>query len=126
RNRFHTMRVPSFPGAELLTFWGGRQFGFDGFEHNPVEYAASVRCPALFLHGENDPRARMEEGQHVYESVPGEKRIVIFKNAGHEPIITSYPVEWRNAVKDILIRAENAAPPRAQPAAPAGLFVRNQ
>ena len=51
RNRFKLMHVPSFPGAELLVFWGGRQAGFDGFSLNPVEYATSIRCPTLFLHG---------------------------------------------------------------------------
>jgi hypothetical protein len=44
-----------FP-AELLVFWGGRQFGFNGFAHNPIRYAQALRCPALFQHGSKDNR----------------------------------------------------------------------
>jgi dipeptidyl aminopeptidase/acylaminoacyl peptidase len=73
RNRFKLMGVPSFPCAELLVFWGGRQFGFNGFKHNPVDYAASVRCPILFLHGTADSRAHLAEARHVYDAVPGPK-----------------------------------------------------
>jgi hypothetical protein len=51
RHRFRAMQVPAFPSAELLVFWGGRQWGFDGFEHNPSGYAASVHCPTLLMHG---------------------------------------------------------------------------
>lgn len=45
RNRFDAMGVPSFPNAELLTFWGGRRFGFDGFAHDPVDYAHRWNAP---------------------------------------------------------------------------------
>jgi hypothetical protein len=56
RHRFHAMGIPAFPSAQLLVFWGGRQWGFDGFAHNPVQYAASLNCPSLFMHGANDPK----------------------------------------------------------------------
>ncbi|NBV24691.1 MAG: alpha/beta hydrolase [Proteobacteria bacterium] len=61
RHRFHAMRVPSWPMAELLLFWRGWQGGFDCFQHNPVDYAASVNCPTLLMHGQNDPRAHVPE-----------------------------------------------------------------
>jgi pimeloyl-ACP methyl ester carboxylesterase len=83
RNRFRIMGVPSFPGAELLVFWGGRQAGFNGFSLNPVDYAASVRCPILFLHGAADPRARIEEARSVFATVPGWKRFKEFPGIGH-------------------------------------------
>jgi hypothetical protein len=51
------MNVPSFPAAQLLVFWGGVQAGFNGFSHRPAEYAKSVSCPVLFLHGEDDTSA---------------------------------------------------------------------
>jgi uncharacterized protein len=70
RNRFAAMRVPSFPGAQVLMFWGGRQWNFNAFEHNPLDYAAVVEVPALFLHGENDPRARLQEGRRCSRLSP--------------------------------------------------------
>jgi uncharacterized protein len=74
RHRFEAMGVPSFPSAELLVFWGGRQAGFNGFAHNPVQYAASVTCPILFLHGATDARAHIEEARRVFAAVPAPKR----------------------------------------------------
>lgn len=109
RNRFHAMRIPSWPSAELLVFWGGRQWGFDGFSHNPISYASSVDCPVLFMHGRDDPRARLEEGRRVFEAVAGEKEFVTFDKTGHESYMTTHPAEWRRAVDSVIKRAVNNA-----------------
>lgn len=95
RNRFASMRIPSFPGAELLVFWGGRQWGFNGFRHNPVDYASSVRCPILFMHGRDDPRARIEEGRRVFDAVPGRKDFVAFDSPGMSPPNVARTSTWR-------------------------------
>lgn len=39
QNRFRIMRLPSFPCAQLLLFWGGVQQGYNGFRYNPADYA---------------------------------------------------------------------------------------
>ena len=109
RHRFEAMGVPSFPSAQLLVFWGGRQAGFDGFAHNPVQYAAGVRCPILFLHGTADPRARLEEGRRVFEAVSAPKRFKEFPNLGHEPSVTRFPAEWKETVGKFLQDAANNA-----------------
>lgn len=102
RNRFHTMGIPSFPSAELLVFWGGRQWGFNGFMHNPVDYVSSLRCLALFMHGTDDPRATISQGRHVFAAVQSPKIFESFKHAGHEPYISTHPVQWRKAVEAFL------------------------
>src|SRR5205823_6308378 len=66
-HRFGAMGVPAFPLARLLVFWGGVQNGFDAFAHDPVAYAASVKCPALLMHGAHDVRVRPEEAEAVYD-----------------------------------------------------------
>ncbi len=106
RNRFSAMGLPAFPAAELLVFWGGRQFGFNGFRHNPVEYARSLACPALFLHGEFDPRATADEGSAVYAAAAGPKELVIFDRAGHEPYLSIEPGRWREAAGRFLAGLE--------------------
>ncbi|MDB5346889.1 MAG: hypothetical protein JWP89_5266 [Schlesneria sp.] len=63
-NRFRLMRLPAYPAANLLIFWGGICTGFNSGEHNPVEYAHSCHCPTLFLHGENDPNATLQEARN--------------------------------------------------------------
>jgi pimeloyl-ACP methyl ester carboxylesterase len=98
RNRFKKMQLPSFPSAELLVFWGGKHTGFNAFSHNPVDYARSVRCPILFMHGSNDERATIDEGRRVYCAVPGMKEFKEFSSAGHEAYASSFPDEWKNTV----------------------------
>ena len=102
RNRCRTMGIPPSPCSELLVFWGGNQFGFDGFAHNPVEYAASVSCPALVMHGENDPRARLNEAHAVFDAMRGPKQFKEFPAVGHESYVASYPSEWRVTVSHFL------------------------
>jgi pimeloyl-ACP methyl ester carboxylesterase len=102
RNRFAVMHVPSFPNAELLVFWGGRQFGFNAFRHNPREYACAVDCPALFLQGAADSRARMQDAYRVYQAVPAPKEFHTFPATGHEAYVTRYPEDWNNTVRRFL------------------------
>jgi pimeloyl-ACP methyl ester carboxylesterase len=101
RNRFDSMGVPSFPSAELLVFWGGVQNRFNGFAHKPVVYAKSLTCPALFMQGAGDPRARIEDAQRVFASVLGPKQFKVF-HAGHESYAARFPSEWRTAVESFM------------------------
>jgi alpha-beta hydrolase superfamily lysophospholipase len=102
KNRFRLMGLPSFPSAQLLIFWGGWQAGFNGFKHNPMDYAVSVRCPCLFLHGANDPRAKIEDACHVFAAVPGEKTFKEFPDIAHQSVLAAFPVEWKNTVSRFL------------------------
>lgn len=110
RNRFRLMGVPSFPAAELLVFWGGRQFGFSAFAHNPAIYAAKVKCPALFLHGTADSRARIDEARRVYAAVPGLKQFEEFPGLAHEPASQRFPDQWRRSVTQFLAELQTASP----------------
>jgi uncharacterized protein len=102
RHRFEIAGVPSFPAADLLVLWGGFQAGFNGFRHNPVDYAGSVSCPILFLHGTADPRARLEEAREVFAAVPGAKQFHEFAGAGHEAGVVRFRGEWTEIVGQFL------------------------
>ncbi|HEY3966185.1 MAG TPA: alpha/beta hydrolase [Planctomycetaceae bacterium] len=97
-NRFSAMNLPSFPMARLLVFWGGVQLGMNGFDHNPVEYAARVKCPTLLLHGERDVRVTVPEIRSIYDCLAGEKELVLFPDAGHESYLEVDSERWRKAV----------------------------
>ncbi len=107
QHRFEAMKIPSFPCAQLLIFWGGRQIGFNGFSHNPMDYAAAVNCPALFLHGTLDPRAHIEEARRVFEAVPSFKRFAEFPDCGHEAAAKRFPEKWKDAVGPFLKETED-------------------
>jgi dipeptidyl aminopeptidase/acylaminoacyl peptidase len=105
RNRFHAMRVPAFPAAELLVFWGGRSFGFNGFHHKPVDDAKRVRCPVLAMHGTDDPRATLPEGRRVFDAIPGtNKTFIVFEKSGHESYYSTHPEQWKAAADTWLRR----------------------
>jgi uncharacterized protein len=110
RHRFGAMKLPTFPGAELLVFWGGCQFGFNGFANNPVDFAPSVRCPILFLHGAIDPNARLEEARQVYDAVPGQKWFKEFPGVGHAPIVGRFRQQWKDDVSQFLTTAGILSP----------------
>jgi alpha-beta hydrolase superfamily lysophospholipase len=101
-NRFHSMGLPAFPSAELLVFWGSLQHGFDGFQHNPVEYARWVKCPTLFMYGNQDPRVTPEQSIAIYEQLGGPKELVSFPGAGHTSLIAAAPQEWKAHVGKFL------------------------
>ena len=102
RNRFAALGVPSFPGAQLLVFWGGRRLGFDGFAHNPAEYAAHVNCPALVLAGSADTRATTHQVREVFDRLNGPKRIRTFEGAGHESFRARDTEAWDREVREFL------------------------
>jgi alpha-beta hydrolase superfamily lysophospholipase len=104
RNRFKTMGVPSFPSAELLVLWGGAQAGFNGFAHRPVDYAARLSCPALFMHGGEDARVSVVEARRVFDAAPEPKAFKVFANVGHESLAAKQPGEWRAAVAPFLMQ----------------------
>jgi hypothetical protein len=109
RHRFGAMGLPSWPGAELLVFWGGRQHGFDGFAHNPADDAAAVRCPALVLHGSADPRAPTDGVRRVFDRLPGPKRLVTADGAGHVSLARSDPKRWEAELGEFLSEVGKSA-----------------
>ena len=102
RNRFDAMGAPSFPSAECLLFWAGVQNRFNAFDHNPADYASSVACPTLVLHGSDDTRARVEEGQRVFDALPEPKRLHVFEDLGHVNFATHRPEEWDSVIEKFL------------------------
>jgi pimeloyl-ACP methyl ester carboxylesterase len=105
-NRFASMGLPAFPAVHLLIFWGGVQEGFNGFRHNPVEYARDVPCPVLLLHGAKDTRVTREQAESIFRNFPGEKEFVVFPNAGHESYLGAAPAKWTESVSRFLERQQ--------------------
>lgn len=95
-NRFHAMKIPSFPNAQLLVLWGGVQFGFNGFTLNPVDYARAVDCPTLFFHGTGDPRATRREAERVRDAIPHRSAtFVTFPSSTHDDIAFHHRALWQ-------------------------------
>jgi alpha-beta hydrolase superfamily lysophospholipase len=100
--RFRAYGLPSFPAARLMVFWGGVQLGYNGFAHNPVEYAAAVDCPVLLLHGRNDIRVTCEQVEAIYQNLRGRKHLHTFEGLGHESYVAPRREEWKRCVERFL------------------------
>jgi alpha-beta hydrolase superfamily lysophospholipase len=103
-NRFNSMGVPAWGLADLLVFWGGRQHSFDGFAHNPVDYARGVRAPTLLLLGNRDERVLMPEGRAIFEALPAPKQFEVFDGLGHQSLLRGNPDQWIRLVSAFLAR----------------------
>ncbi|MDC3378826.1 alpha/beta fold hydrolase [Planctomycetota bacterium] len=106
RNRFALMGAPSFPAADVLVFWGSVRRDMDGFAHNPVDYARTVTCPTLVLHGALDDRVSVSEVTAVHAAVASERKwLHVFPDLGHESYVAARPEAWGARVSEFLATA---------------------
>lgn len=94
--------VPAWPLAEGIVFWGGLQVGVNGFDLNPVEYAATVRAPTLLLHGGRDPWVTTADSDAILARLAGPRHLARFPAARHESLVVADPAPWRAAVATFL------------------------
>jgi uncharacterized protein len=102
KNRFRMIGVPACPMAHLLVFWGGAQNGFNGFSHNPTDYAKDITTPTLLLYGKKDDRVTVEETKEIFAHLAGPKQLVTYPLAGHENYLTKYGAQWTADVAQFL------------------------
>jgi hypothetical protein len=92
--RFDNMKVPSFPMAGLLVFWGGVQNNFWAFDHEPTQYAKKINCPVLLLYGEKDTNVSRKEIDDIFANLKGQKQLKTYPLAGHENFLLQYKQQW--------------------------------
>jgi alpha-beta hydrolase superfamily lysophospholipase len=70
--------------------------------------------PVLLLAGSADTRARPEEARDLHSRVASHGRLVFFEGAGHEALLESDPVLYRESVEQLLreATASHSAEPR--------------
>jgi alpha-beta hydrolase superfamily lysophospholipase len=105
-NRFRTLGVPTLGLVDLFLFWGGEQQGFNGFAHNPVEYAAHVNVPTVLMLGSRDDRVLMPEGRAIFDALAGEKQFEVFEGLRHESLVRGNHDQWVRVVSAFLARFE--------------------
>jgi uncharacterized protein len=103
-NRFRVMGLPCFPLARLLVFWGGWQYGFNGFALNPAEYASSVHCPVLVFQGGCDSRVTTAQARRLFSKLAAPKQFELFEKSGHGGFLTDDFERWDKAVSRFLAR----------------------
>ena len=114
RHRFTSYGLPSFPLADMLVYWGGRQQGFDARRFNPSESAARIDRPTLLMNGEADPWVQPDEARAIFERLQGRKTLKLFEGVGHDSCLRSRPDEWKRIVSGFLDETLGVPAARAQ------------
>lgn len=102
RGRIRDMKLPPSPISEVVLFWGGAQHGFNGFVHNPEDYAKRVHCPTLLLHGQRDRWTTASAVESILHNLQGPKALVMFPQAGHELLMGVDQATWSGAIDRFL------------------------
>jgi len=98
QTRFELMKLPSFPMANLIVFWGGIINKFNAFSHNPIDYAKKIKTPTLLFYGDKDERVSFHEIKSIYNNLLGKKEIRIYNNANHNNIMECNKERWKQDV----------------------------
>ncbi len=101
-NRCGLLGLPRIPFAPAVVFWAGVQHGFNGFAHNPVEYARSVRCPTLLLQGAQDDLVGLGHARRIAGALGERGTFQVFPEAGHAFLAVRSAGRWRTSVKGFL------------------------
>ncbi|RYY13343.1 MAG: alpha/beta hydrolase [Cytophagaceae bacterium] len=102
RNRFHSMRVPAFPLADMLVFWGGVQNGFWAYSLQGEEFARRIQTPTLLLWGTADAKVTRAETDAIFANLAGPKQRLDFAGSEHEPYWLKHPQAWQEALAGFL------------------------
>jgi hypothetical protein len=101
-NNFSLVHLPSFPLAQGMTFWVGVQQGFDGFRHNPSDYARRIESPTLIIQGEWDDVVGRSHVREVAEALGTHGQLALVPQGGHEFLVLNAPEAWRGTVRKFL------------------------
>lgn len=77
-------RLPSFPFAPLVVFFGQQQAGVDIRQVRPVDDIVTISPrPVLLVHGALDKTIPVANSYALYEAAKAPKELYIIENAGH-------------------------------------------
>jgi alpha-beta hydrolase superfamily lysophospholipase len=94
---------PERPFGGFITFWASLEQGFNGFKQETYKYAQKINCPVLMQCGESDIFASPAERDFIFQNIPSaEKKLVIYENAVHQPLLNADPLKWRQEVSEFV------------------------
>lgn len=77
------IHLPPFPVLYTMNWWDRIINHVDFKDQQPIESVRHAKKPMLFIHGEEDRYIPAENARQLYEACPGDKELVLIKNAGH-------------------------------------------
>ena len=102
KNRFHRLKVPTFPLSHLITGWIGILTGTNAFDHEPAEFIKRAKMPILLLHGEKDHNVTSQQIKRIYENITSPKIFQVFPDVGHKFFAQTHPKIWKSSLTTFL------------------------
>jgi pimeloyl-ACP methyl ester carboxylesterase len=96
---------PEKPFGSFITFWASIERGFNGFKQDTYKYVQKINCPVLMQCAATDIFASPAERDVIFNSIPSlEKKLVVYENTVHQPLLNADPLKWRQAVSEFLAK----------------------
>ena len=101
--RARLLGFPSQPFAFLTTCWIGVERGFNGLGAKTCKYAKNIQCPVLVQWGSRDDYVLKWEINAVFDAIASpDKKLIVYKDAFHESLVTRDAALWYKEVKTFL------------------------
>ena len=99
-------RISGYPGEPFgffVTFWTGLEQGYWGYGHKTSRYVKNINCPVLLQWGSSDEYVMKEETERIFASINSpKKKLEIYPEAGHGPLISGNQTKWDQTVTEFL------------------------
>lgn len=94
--------LPKFPFIYLIDLMVKHRCNYSIRDGNVKEEVKKIKCPVLYIHGQNDDFIPVENVYALYENTNSLKKIYICPNAGHAESALINPSEYKNRIYDFL------------------------
>ena len=103
KGRLRIMQIPVEPMSTLLTFWGGVEQRYWGFDFRPADFAKKVNCPVLLQWGLHDPRVTQAETNTIYKNLASHNKfLMIYAQSAHQSLCKNEHEKWMSTVGGFL------------------------
>jgi pimeloyl-ACP methyl ester carboxylesterase len=102
-------RLVAWPVAFIMLNFGAWMSDLDTSRLNPVDWAASVRAPALIIQGEKDRRVNPDSSSRIFANLGLWKELWIVPDAGHTEAFYKNPQSYVDRVTAFFARSDRPA-----------------
>jgi hypothetical protein len=103
RARARVLGFPEEPFGFLVTLWTGIEQRYWSFGHKTSRYVTKIKCPVLLQWGALDEYVKRKETNAIFSAISSpQKKLVLYNNAGHQPLLWHDGYKWKETVQVFL------------------------
>lgn len=101
-HRMQRIHLPLLFAAPVMKF-AEMRVGISSQELYPEKYTAKIKCPVLFLCGDNEWQIPVIESRKLFDNCPSAKKyFYVFKAAKHQDFLGYSPDEYKNELEKVV------------------------